>query len=329
MVNIPKLTRGIANDATELIGNTPLVRLNKLTEGLNAEVVAKLESFNPLSSVKDRIGVSLIEAGEEAGVINKDSVLIEPTSGNTGIALAFVAAARGYKLILTMPDTMSLERRKLLATFGAEIVLTPGANGMPGAIAKADELAKEIPNAVQPRQFDNLANPKIHRETTAEEIWRDTDGKVDILVSGVGTGGTLTGVAEALKVKNPDFKAVAVEPATSPVLSGGEKGPHKIQGIGAGFVPGVLKTDLIDEIIPVKDEDAGHTLIRLAREEGIFAGISSGAATWAALQLAAREENEGKRIVAILPDTGERYLSVEWVFEEIYKPYDESVLPRI
>lgn len=329
MVKIPELTRGIANDATELIGNTPLVRLNRLTEGLNAEVVAKLESFNPLSSVKDRIGVSLIEAGEEAGAITKDSVLIEPTSGNTGIALAFVAAARGYKLILTMPDTMSIERRKLLATFGAEIVLTPGANGMPGAIAKADELAKEIPNAVQPRQFDNPANPKIHRETTAEEIWRDTGGKVDILVSGVGTGGTLTGVAEALKEKNPDFKAVAVEPATSPVLSGGEKGPHKIQGIGAGFVPGVLRTDLIDEIIPVKDEDAGHTLLRLAREEGILAGISSGAATWAALQLAAREENEGKRIVAILPDTGERYLSVEWVFEEIYKPYDETVLPRI
>lgn len=329
MVNIPKLTRGIANDTTELIGNTPLVRLNKLTEGLNAEVVAKLESFNPLSSVKDRIGVAMVEAGEKAGVITKDSILIEPTSGNTGIALAFVAAAKGYKLILTMPDTMSLERRKLLATFGAEIVLTPGANGMPGAIEKADELTKEIPNAVQPRQFENIANPTIHRETTAEEIWRDTEGKVDILVSGVGTGGTLTGIAEALKEKNPDFKAVAVEPATSPVLSGGEKGPHKIQGIGAGFVPGVLKTDLIDEIIQVKDEDAGHTLIRLAREEGILAGISSGAATYAALQLAAKEENEGKRIVVILPDTGERYLSVEWVFEEIYKPYDESILPRI
>ncbi len=328
MVKIPELKRGIANDATELIGNTPLVRLNKLTEGLNAEVVAKLESFNPLSSVKDRIGVALIETGEEAGIINKDSVLIEPTSGNTGIALAFVAAAKGYKLILTMPDTMSLERRKLLAAFGAEIVLTPGANGMPGAIAKADELAKEIPNAVQPRQFDNPANPKIHRETTAEEIWRDTDGKVDILVAGVGTGGTLTGIAEVLKERNPDFKAVAVEPATSPVLSGGEKGPHKIQGIGAGFVPSILRSDLIDEIIPVKDEDAGHTLIRLAREEGIFAGISSGAATWAALQLAKREENEGKRIIAILPDTGERYLSVDWVFEEIYKPY-EAVFPRI
>ncbi len=326
MVKIPELTRGIANDTTELIGNTPLVRLNKLTEGLNAEVVAKLESFNPLSSVKDRIGVSLIEAGEEAGVIKEGTVLVEPTSGNTGIALAFVAAAKGYKLILTMPDTMSLERRKLLATFGAEIVLTPGANGMPGAIAKADELVKEIPNAVQPQQFKNPANPKIHRETTAEEIWRDTDGKVDILVSGVGTGGTLTGIAEVLKERNPDFKAVAVEPATSPVLSGGEKGPHKIQGIGAGFVPDVLRTDLVDEIIPVKDEDAGHTLLRLAREEGILAGISSGAATWAALQLAAREENEGKRIVAILPDTGERYLSVEWVFEEIFHTYDSLKL---
>ena len=329
MVKIPKLTRGIANDVTELIGNTPLVRLNKITEGTNAEIVAKLESFNPLSSVKDRIGVSLIEYGEEKGLINKDTVLVEPTSGNTGIALAFVAAAKGYRLVLTMPDTMSLERRKLLATFGAEIVLTPGANGMPGAVEKAEQLAKEIPNAVLPQQFKNPANPKIHRETTAEEIWRDTEGKVDILVSGVGTGGTLTGVAEVIKKRNPDFKAVAVEPITSPVLSGGSKGPHKIQGIGAGFVPEVLRTDLIDEIIQVKDEDAAHTLLRLAREEGIFAGISSGAATWAALELAKREENKGKRIVVVLPDTGERYLSVEWVFEEIYKPYDEAVLPRI
>lgn len=329
MVKIPELKRGIANNSTELIGNTPLVRLNRLTKGLNAEIIAKLESFNPLGSVKDRIGVSMIEAGEEAGVIKEDSVLIEPTSGNTGIALAFVAAAKGYKLILTMPDTMSLERRKLLATFGAEIVLTPGANGMPGAVAKAEELAKEIPNAVLPQQFKNPANPKIHRETTAEEIWRDTDGKVDILVSGVGTGGTLTGVAEVIKERNPDFKAVAVEPETSPVLSGGEKGPHKIQGIGAGFVPDVLRTDLIDEIIRVKDKDAGHTLVQLAREEGILAGISSGAATWAGIQLAKREENKNKRIVVVLPDTGERYLSVGWVFEEIYKPYDETILPQI
>lgn len=329
MVNVPELIRGIAKDTTELIGNTPLVRLNRITEGVNADVVAKLESFNPLGSVKDRIGVSMIEYGEEQGLINKDTILIEPTSGNTGIALAFVAAAKGYKLILTMPDTMSIERRKLLATFGAEIVLTPGANGMPGAVEKAEQLAKEIPNAVLPQQFKNPANPKIHRETTAEEIWRDTDGEVDFLVSGIGTGGTLTGVAEVIKERNPDFKAVAVEPVTSPVLSGGAKGPHKIQGIGAGFVPEVLRTDLIDEIIQVKDEDAGHTLLRLAREEGILAGISSGAATWAALQLAAREENEGKRIVVVLPDTGERYLSVEWVFEEIYKPYDETILPRI
>ncbi|MEN6291691.1 MAG: cysteine synthase A, partial [Methanobacterium sp.] len=254
MVNIPELTRGIANDATELIGNTPLVRLNRVTEGADAEVVAKLESFNPISSVKDRIGVALVEAGEEAGVINKGSVIIEPTSGNTGIALSFVAAAKGYRLILTMPDTMSIERRKLLALFGAEIVLTPGAGGMPGAIAKAEELVKEIPNAVVLQQFKNPANPKIHRETTAQEILRDTDGKVDIVVAGVGTGGTITGIAEVLKEHNPGLKAVAVEPATSPVLSGGKSGPHKIQGIGAGFIPDVYKPELVDEIIPVKDE---------------------------------------------------------------------------
>ncbi len=325
MVKIRELTRGIANSTTELIGNTPLVRLNKLSEGVNADIIVKLESFNPLSSVKDRIGVAMIEAGEEDGSINEDSVLIEPTSGNTGIALAFVAACKGYRLILTMPDTMSLERRKLLAVLGAEIILTPGVNGMPGAMAKAEELAKQIPNAVLTNQFKNPANPKIHRETTAEEIWRDTGGEVDIIVAGVGTGGTITGIAEVLKERNPELKAVAVEPASSPVLSGGEKGPHKIQGIGAGFIPEVLRTDLIDEIIPVKDEDAGKTLIRLAREEGILAGISSGAATWAAIELGKKPENKDKRIIVVLPDTGERYLSVEWLFEEIYKPYDETV----
>lgn len=328
MVKIPELKRGIANDSTELIGNTPLVRLNRLSEGVNADIIVKLESFNPLGSVKDRIGVSLIEAGEEAGVINEKSVLVEPTSGNTGISLAFVAAARGYRLILTLPDTMSIERRKLLAAFGAEIVLTPGANGMPGAVAKAEELAEEIPNAVLPQQFKNPANPKIHRETTAEEIWRDTDGGVDILISGVGTGGTISGVAEVIKQRKPEFKAFAVEPITSPVLSGGEKGPHKIQGIGPGFVPDVYRPDLVDEIIKVADEDAGRTLLRLAREEGILAGISSGAATWAALEVGKRPENEGKQIVAVLPDTGERYLSVGWVFEEIYKTYEDTI-PQI
>ena len=323
MVNIPKLTRGIANDVTETIGNTPLVRLNKLTEGLDAEVLVKIESFNPVSSVKDRIGVALIEEGERQGKIKEGTVLVEPTSGNTGIALAFVAAAKGYRLILTMPDTMSIERRKLLAVFGAEIVLTPGADGMKGAVAKAKELVEEIPNAVSPQQFENPANPEIHRKTTAEEIWRDTDGKADIIVAGTGTGGTITGIAEALKEKKPEFKAVAVEPATSPVLSTGKGGSHKIQGIGPGFVPGVLNKDLIDEIITVKDEDAGKTLLRLAREEGIFAGISSGAATWAAIELAKRPENKGKQIVAILPDTGERYLSIDWVFEEIFKANED------
>lgn len=324
MVKIPELTRGIANDITETIGNTPLVRLNKLTKDSKAEVVVKLESFNPLSSVKDRIGVAMIEAGEEAGVINADTILIEPTSGNTGIALAFVAAARGYKLILTMPDTMSIERRKLLALLGAEIVLTPGANGMKGAVTKAEELASEIPGAVMPQQFKNLANPKIHRETTAPEIWRDTEGKIDILVAGVGTGGTITGVGQALKKLKPEIKAVAVEPTTSPVLSGGSPGPHKIQGIGPGFVPEVLQTDIIDEIIQVSDENAAKTLLRLAREEGILAGISSGAAVYAALQLARKEENTGKLIVVILPDTGERYLSMDWVFEDIFKTAAES-----
>lgn len=324
MVNIPKLTRGIANDITETIGNTPLVRLNKLTEGSKAEVLVKVESFNPLSSVKDRIGVAMIEAGEKAGVIKENTILIEPTSGNTGIALAFVAAAKGYKLILTMPDTMSIERRKLLALLGAEIVLTPGTNGMPGAVAKAEELVAEIPGAVMPQQFKNVANPQIHRETTAQEIWRDTDGKVDVLVAGTGTGGTITGVATALKELKPEFKAVAVEPVTSPVLSGGSSGPHKIQGIGPGFIPDVLNTEIIDEIVQVSDDDAAQTLLRLAREEGILAGISSGAAVFAALQLAKKDEYAGKQIVVILPDTGERYLSMDWVFEDIFKSSETS-----
>ena len=314
-IEIPKLTRGIANDSTELIGNTPLVTLNRVTDGAKAKVVAKLESFNPISSVKDRLGVAMIVDAEARGLLKKDSVLIEPTSGNTGIALAFVSAARGYRLILTMPDTMSVERRQLLAVFGAELVLTPGAEGMPGAIRKAEQLARENANYVLLQQFNNPANPEIHRLTTAEEIWRDTDGEVDIVVSGVGTGGTITGVAEVLKARKPGFRAVAVEPTASPVLSGGKPGPHKIQGIGAGFVPAVLRTDLIDEIVTVANEDAGKMARRLAKEEGILAGISSGAATWAAVQLAARPENEGKLIVVVLPDTGERYLST-WLFQD-------------
>jgi cysteine synthase A len=307
----------IAEDITELIGNTPLVRLNRIPQGLGAEVVAKLESYNPLSNVKDRIGVSMIEAAEEAGLIKEDTVIVEPTSGNTGIALAFVCAAKGYRLLLTMPDTMSMERRQLLAVFGAELVLTPGAEGMPGAVRKAEELAANNPNYFLPQQFKNMANPQIHRETTAEEIWEDTDGRVDILVSGVGTGGTITGVAEVIKPRKPEFKAIAVEPKDSPILSGGKPGSHKIQGIGAGFVPEVLRMDLVDEIIQVTNEDAGVMARRLAREEGILAGISSGAAAWAALAVAKRPENEGKLIVVVLPDSGERYLST-WLFQEYY-----------
>ena len=317
-IEIPKLTRGIARDSSELIGNTPLVRLNRITEGVKAEVVAKLESFNPIGSVKDRIGVAMIVDAEERGLIKKDTVIVEPTSGNTGIALAFVCAARGYRLILTMPDTMSLERRQLLSIFDAELVLTPGAEGMPGAIRKAEQLVAENSGYFIPQQFKNLANPEVHRLTTAEEIWRDTDGRVDILISGVGTGGTITGVAEVIKKRKPQFKAVAVEPVDSPVLSGGKPGAHKIQGIGAGFIPDVLSTDLVDEIVKVANEDAGTMARRLAKEEGILAGISSGAAAWAALEVAKRPENEGKLIVVVLPDTGERYLST-WLFQGLYQ----------
>jgi cysteine synthase A len=313
--NIPKLTRGIAGSVIELIGNTPLVRLNRITKGAVAEVVAKLEYFNPTSSVKDRIGVAMILDAESKGLITKDTVIIEPTSGNTGIALAFVCAARGYRLVLTMPDTMSLERRQLLSFFGAELVLTPGAEGMAGAIKKAERLEAENKNYYMPQQFVNLANPEIHRVTTAEEIWRGTGGKADILVAGVGTGGTITGVAEVIKARKPGFRAIAVEPAGSPVLSQGKGGTHKIQGIGAGFIPDVLRRELIDEIITVSNEDAGEMARRLAREEGILAGISSGAAVWAALEVAHRPENKSKLIVVILPDTGERYLST-WLFQE-------------
>ena len=304
----------IAADVTKLIGRTPLVRLNRIAAGCGADLVAKLESANPCASVKDRIALAMIEAAERDGRIKPDTILIEPTSGNTGIGLAFVAAVRGYKLAITMPETMSLERRKLLRAFGAEVILTPGAEGMPGAIRRAQELCASNPRYVMLQQFQNPANPDVHRRTTAIEIWDDTDGQVDILVSGVGTGGTITGVAQIIKGRKPSFRAVAVEPADSPVLSGGSPKPHKIQGIGAGFVPDVLDMTLVDEVIRVTHEDAGAVARQLALQEGILAGISSGAALWAALEVARRKESAGKLIVVVLPDSGERYLST-WLFE--------------
>jgi cysteine synthase A len=305
----------IADSIVDLVGNTPLVRLTKLGAGLPGTVVAKLESFNPLASVKDRIGKSMIEAAERDGLIGPGAVIVEPTSGNTGVGLAFVCAARGYKLILTMPDTMSMERRMLLRALGAELVLTPGAEGMTGAVRRAEQLVEETPGAFMPQQFKNEANPEIHRRTTAEEIWRDTDGAVDFFVAGVGTGGTITGVAEVLKERKPSLQAIAVEPSDSPVLSGGEAGPHKIQGIGAGFVPDVLNLEAVDEIIRVTERDAAETARKLATEEGILAGISSGANAWAAMEVAARAGNEGKMVVFIVCDTGERYLSTDLFYE--------------
>ncbi|MFH1368480.1 MAG: cysteine synthase A [Elusimicrobiota bacterium] len=305
----------IYSDITKTIGNTPLVRLNRMSRGAKASILLKVESFNPLSSVKDRIGLAMIEDAEKKGLIKEDTVIIEPTSGNTGIALAFVAAAKGYKLILTMPETMSVERRQLLKILGAEIVLTDGTKGMRGAIDKADELAKTTPHSFMPQQFNNPVNPEIHRKTTAEEIWDDTDGNVDYFIAGVGTGGTITGVGEVLKRKKPGVKIIAVEPQDSPILSGGKPGPHKLQGIGAGFVPVVLNIKVVDEIIQVTTENAGITARRLAKEEGILAGISSGAALWTALEVTKRPETAGKTIVVLLPDSGERYLST-WLFSE-------------
>lgn len=317
------MSKGIAKDITELVGNTPLVQLNKIEENINGNLIAKLESFNPLSSVKDRIAIGMINHAEKEGLINKDTVLIEPTSGNTGIGLAFVAASRGYKLILTMPETMSEERKKLLAIFGAEIILTPGAKGMNGAIAKAQELLDATENSFSVGQFKNPINVKTHYSNTAKEIWEDTNGNIDIIIAGVGTGGTITGISKFLKEKNPELIAIAVEPEASHVLSGGEPGPHKIQGIGAGFIPEIYDNHLIDEIIQVKDSDAGKTMVNLAKKEGILAGISSGAAVFAGIQIAKRKENKNKNILVILPDTGERYLSMDWVFEDIYSEYQD------
>jgi cysteine synthase A len=305
----------IFSDITKTVGKTPLVRLNRMGKESDAEILVKIESFNPLSSVKDRIGVAMIEAAQKAGILKKDTVIIEPTSGNTGIALAFVCAAKGYRLILTMPETMSMERRHLLSILGAELVLTEGIRGMKGAIDKAEELAKTHKNSFVPQQFKNPANPEIHRKTTAEEIWQDTDGKVDYVIAGIGTGGTITGIGEVLKKRNPSVKMIAVEPIDSPVLSGGKPGPHKIQGIGAGFIPDVLNREIIDEIIQVTHENAGEMARRIAKEEGILVGISSGAALWAALEIAKRKESGGEIIVVILPDSGERYLST-WLFQK-------------